>query len=189
MKPTEETRICDRCKNKVAKNKCIGCEDDLCNPCSFVFAIEFNTTSHNKKRTYNPLSASGSVIGPSPQSLYPYANPFNPGKTLAKSSWIICKRCKDALENKDALEVIKESEEMKKLVEKIKKTVLSSRMLSGLEESEIKDDEDEDEIIGNPFGSAINSTYRHPKKGFFSSMFSGKKKKSSQFHDDHDSYY
>jgi hypothetical protein len=127
MKPNKDTMICDRCKKIVATHKCLGCEEDICDNCYSIFTIEMKTSN----RKYNTKS---------PSNFYSSGQYASANKIL-NSGYIICKKCKKALDNKQAAEVIKESEEMKKLIEKIKKTVLSSRMLNGLEESEVKDDD------------------------------------------------
>jgi len=149
MKPNKDTMICDRCQKIVAKHKCLGCEEDICDNCYSIFTIEMKT-SNGKYNTKPPSNFYTNGHG------YGYASV----NKIANSTYIICKKCKKALDNKQAAEVIKESEEMKKLIEKIKKTVLSSRMLNGLEESEVKEDEAKDNENYNPSWGVDSRLYR-----------------------------
>lgn len=156
MKPSEGTMICDRCKIIVAKHKCLGCEEDICHNCCSMFAIELKTSNSNERIVLN----SDSLTPPSISRLY--GNGYASVNNVMSSKYIICKKCKKAMDTKDAADVIRESEEMKKLIEKIKKTVLSSRMLNGLEDSEIKDEQDGQK---NNYNYNINNAlYQSSKK-------------------------
>lgn len=158
MKPTDSTRICDKCKIKVAKHICIACEGDICLDCVNILTFELQTKKFNSDAVkYYSAGQQG----------------YNQ-KVLAKMNYALCKKCDSAIGKKDTSEIIQNSEEMKSLLNKIKKTILASRMASTLEDSEVESDNPLPELQNVDLWKWV---YKQPEKGKFFSWFGKKKKK------------
>jgi hypothetical protein len=135
MKLKDNEEICDKCNDRLARNKCIGCEAALCPGCANLFRVQIFTLD---------FETPGSEKDTNPHSLlYDYnLQHFQDKKTnVGTTDWAICNDCRKALNKKDAIQEIQESEEMKAFIKKIRKTALASKILTGLDDKN-KVDED-----------------------------------------------
>lgn len=134
MKPKETDEICDKCKDRLAKYVCLGCECALCSGCTDLLRLQMFTMDFEKLDENNP---------PGPTQSIQYASFFNPTKTqktaVGTADWAICKDCRKGLNKKNAINEIQNSDEMKAFINKIRKTTLASKILTGLDESEVND--------------------------------------------------
>jgi len=155
MKLKENEEICDVCKDRLAKHKCMGCHCALCSSCSSIFRIQMYTTDFEEEPK-TPINRDRYSFNP---SLYPnpYPNPLTEVKTMmSKTDWIVCADCRKAMNKKNAHEEIQKSEEITALVEKIRKTTLASKILVGLDDEEGK--EKDSPILNNSYITRVQQS-------------------------------
>ena len=137
MKLKDGEEICDKCKDRLAKYTCLGCEIRLCPGCSSLLRIQTFTTDYDIDKDKDKDERTSLQ--------YNSFNPFLPKQktTVGTVDWAICKDCRKGLNKKNAIEEIQGSDEMVALVNKIRKTTLASKILVGIDESEVSN-----EVVG-----------------------------------------
>ena len=118
MKFKDDEEICDVCKERLAKKKCIGCGIALCPGCMFLLTMKIDIAAPNEEE-----EVYSAVYGE---------------KAMGILEWAICKDCKKEANKHAILKEIEDSPETVALINKIRKTILASKILNGLEDSEIK---------------------------------------------------
>lgn len=158
MKPSETDEICDKCKDRLAKYCCMGCESTLCPGCSHLFRIQMGTldfeSPEEKKLNIQPTQSIAY------STFFAGQQKKNPPTSTGVTDWAICRDCRKGLNKKNAITEIQESEEFKKFVDKLRKVTLASTILTGLDESEVSTDIDVKANFPNGLWAGYNSKKR-----------------------------
>lgn len=164
MKPKETDEICDKCKDRLAKYKCMGCECTICTGCTHLFRIQMHTLDFELQEEKSQ-----------PRPSLAYASFFTGEKkthptSVGVTDWAICKDCRKGLNKKNAISEIQESEEFKKFVDKLRKVTLASTILTGLDESEVSTDID----VKTHFPNGLFNKYVSKKRTLFGKLLGNK---------------
>jgi hypothetical protein len=180
MKPSETDEICDKCKDRLAKYHCMGCEAMLCTGCSYLFRIQIGTLDFEspEEKKINPTQSAKNIgyntLANAARYATPYETFYSQKKMIPTSigviDWAICEDCKKGLNKKNAITEIQESEEFKKFVNKLRKVTLASTILTGLDESEVSTDID----VKANFPNGLWAGYSSKKRTLFGKLI-GKK--------------
>ena len=166
MKPNSDTEICDKCKDRIGKYICIGCQCSLCSGCSHMLRLQMSTMDFETEGVAKHYQTSLT-------SFFPQM-PDDNKNLVGTIDWAICKDCKKSFNKKDVIEEIQNSSEMKAFIDKIRKITMASAILTGLDDSEVSN-----KVTGSNIGGMFQTPpiqNLFPKQSFLNKILSKRRK-------------